>query len=84
MYQIFKKKKICNFFKYHFMSSPAYAEFFGYIGIASAQIFTIFGAAYGTAKSAGGICSMGVRKPELIMKSIVPIVMAGKRLFLIF
>uniref|UniRef100_A0A914GWD1 V-ATPase proteolipid subunit C-like domain-containing protein n=1 Tax=Globodera rostochiensis TaxID=31243 RepID=A0A914GWD1_GLORO len=30
----------------------AYAPFFGYIGAASAQIFTVFGAAYGTAKSA--------------------------------
>ncbi len=35
------------------------------------------GAAYGTAKSGIGIASMGVLKPDLIMKSIVPIVMAG-------
>ena len=35
------------------------------------------GAAYGTAKSGVGIASMGVLKPELIMKSIVPVVMAG-------
>ena len=35
------------------------------------------GAAYGTAKSGVGICSMGVLKPELIMKSIIPVVMAG-------
>ncbi len=35
------------------------------------------GAAYGTAKSGIGISSMGVLKPDLIMKSIVPIVMAG-------
>ena len=35
------------------------------------------GAAYGTAKSGVGICSMGVLKPELIFKSIVPIIMAG-------
>lgn len=38
--------------------AAAYAPFFGYIGAASAQIFTVFGAAYGTAKSAVGICSM--------------------------
>lgn len=35
------------------------------------------GAAYGTAKSGVGICSMGVMHPTLIMKSIIPVVMAG-------
>ena len=35
------------------------------------------GAAYGTAKAGIGIASMGVLKPDLILKSIVPIVMAG-------
>lgn len=35
------------------------------------------GAAYGTAKSGVGICSMGVLRPDLIFKSIVPIIMAG-------
>jgi V-type H+-transporting ATPase proteolipid subunit len=35
------------------------------------------GAAYGTAKSGVGISSMGVMKPDLIMKSIIPVVMAG-------
>lgn len=35
------------------------------------------GAAYGTAKSGVGISSMGVMRPELVMKSIVPVVMAG-------
>lgn len=55
----------------------AYAPFFGYAGCAAAQIFTVFGAAYGTAKSAVGICSMGVMRPELIMKSVIPVIMAG-------
>jgi V-type H+-transporting ATPase proteolipid subunit len=36
-----------------------------------------FGAAYGTAKSAKGIAAMGVVRPELIMRSILPVVMAG-------
>lgn len=36
-----------------------------------------FGAAYGTAKAGVGIASMGVMRPELVMKSIVPVVMAG-------
>uniref|UniRef100_A0A914R507 V-ATPase proteolipid subunit C-like domain-containing protein n=1 Tax=Parascaris equorum TaxID=6256 RepID=A0A914R507_PAREQ len=55
----------------------AYAPFFGYMGAASAQIFTVLGAAYGTAKSAVGISSMGVMRPELIMKSVIPVIMAG-------
>uniref|UniRef100_A0A453MUV8 V-type proton ATPase proteolipid subunit n=1 Tax=Aegilops tauschii subsp. strangulata TaxID=200361 RepID=A0A453MUV8_AEGTS len=33
--------------------------------------------AYGTAKSGVGIPSMGVLHPELVMKSIMPVVMAG-------
>lgn len=41
------------------------------------QLYLDLGAAYGTAKAGIGIASMGVLKPDLIMKSIVPIVMAG-------
>ncbi|KGO38352.1 ATPase, F0/V0 complex, subunit C [Penicillium expansum] len=51
--------------------------FFGALGCASAIIFTTFGAAYGTAKSGVGICSSGISKPDLIVKNIVPVVMAG-------
>lgn len=47
------------------------------MGVASALIFANLGAAYGSAKAGVGICSMGVLKPELIMKSVVPVVMAG-------
>ncbi|KYN93435.1 V-type proton ATPase 16 kDa proteolipid subunit, putative, partial [Plasmodium reichenowi] len=35
------------------------------------------GAAFGTAKSGVGVCSVGVMRPDLIMKSILPVVMAG-------
>jgi V-type H+-transporting ATPase proteolipid subunit len=35
------------------------------------------GAAYGTAKSGTGIASMAIMKPEFIMKSVIPVVMAG-------
>jgi len=56
---------------------PVYAPFFGAMGCASAIIFTCFGAAYGTAKSGVGIAAMGVMRPELIMKSVLPVVMAG-------
>ena len=51
--------------------------FFGFMGVACALVFANLGAAYGTAKSGIGIASMGVLKPDMIMKSIVPIVMAG-------
>ena len=51
--------------------------FFGYMGIASALVFANLGAAYGTAKSGVGICSMGVLKPDKIIKSVIPVIMAG-------
>ncbi|KAK7377626.1 hypothetical protein VNO80_03055 [Phaseolus coccineus] len=35
------------------------------------------GVAYGTTKSGVGMTSMGVLRPELVMKSIVCVVMAG-------
>jgi V-type H+-transporting ATPase proteolipid subunit len=47
------------------------------MGIAAAIIFANLGAAYGTAKTGVGICSMGVLRPELIFKSVIPVVMAG-------
>jgi len=53
------------------------APFFGFMGAMSALVFSCMGAAYGTAKSGVGIASMGVMRPELVMKSIIPVVMAG-------
>ena len=43
----------------------------------SVSAATDLGAAYGTAKSGVGVSSMGVMKPDLVMKSIIPVVMAG-------
>ena len=40
-------------------------------------LLTDIGAAYGTAKSGVGIASMGVMHPGLVMKNIIPVVMAG-------
>ena len=59
------------------MSDGPDAYFFGYMGIASALVFANLGAAYGTAKSGVGICSMGVLKPDKIIKSVIPVIMAG-------
>jgi len=58
-------------------TNPVYGPFFGVMGAASAIIFTCLGAAYGTAKSGTGIAAMSVLRPDLIMKSIIPVVMAG-------
>jgi V-type H+-transporting ATPase proteolipid subunit len=53
------------------------APFFGALGTACAVVFTSFGTAYGTAKAGVGIVAMGVMRPDLVMKSSVPVVMAG-------
>eukprot|EP00439_Symbiodinium_sp_Y106_P029322 s3456_g3.t1 len=53
------------------------SAFFGFMGVTSALVFANLGAAYGTAKSGVGIASMGVMRPDMIMKSIIPVVMAG-------
>ena len=47
------------------------------MGIAFAVVFANLGAAYGTAKSGVGICSMGVLKPDKIIKSVIPVILAG-------
>lgn len=54
-----------------------YSPFFGAMGASAAMIFSALGAAYGTAKSGVGIAAMSVMRPELIMKCIIPVVMAG-------
>jgi len=55
----------------------AISPFFGFMGVTAAIVFTNLGAAYGTAKSGVGICSMGVMRPDLVMRSVIPVVMAG-------
>jgi V-type H+-transporting ATPase proteolipid subunit len=52
-------------------------SFFGFMGIASALVFANLGAAYGTAKSGVGICSIAVIANSLIFKSLIPGIMAG-------
>merc|ERR1719386_559840 len=47
------------------------------MGVTSAIVFANLGAAYGTAKSGVGISSMGVMRPDMVMRSIIPVVMAG-------
>ena len=47
------------------------------MGIAAALVFCNFGAAYGTARSGVGITTVGISKPDLVFKSLIPIIMAG-------
>ncbi|CAI4215380.1 unnamed protein product [Parascedosporium putredinis] len=56
---------------------PVYAPFFGAMGCTAAIVFTCLGASYGTAKSGVGIAATGVLRPDLIVKNIIPVVMAG-------
>merc|ERR1711975_120944 len=56
---------------------PPSAPFFGFMGRAAALVFACLGAAYGTAKSGVGVANMGVLHPDVVMKSIIPVVMAG-------
>eukprot|EP01088_Endostelium_zonatum_P019784 TRINITY_DN6_c0_g2_i1.p1 TRINITY_DN6_c0_g2~~TRINITY_DN6_c0_g2_i1.p1 ORF type:complete len:172 (-),score=34.45 TRINITY_DN6_c0_g2_i1:162-677(-) len=57
--------------------TPAAAPFFGFIGCTAALVFACFGAAYGTAKSGVGIATMGIQRHDLVMRCIIPVVMAG-------
>ena len=47
------------------------------MGVACSVILANFGAAYGTAKAGIGIGSVAVTRPNLVYKSLVPVVMAG-------
>lgn len=55
----------------------SWAPILGFTGITAAVVFANIGGAYGTAKAGLGIMTMGVRSPELLMKNIIPVVMAG-------
>ena len=59
------------------LGDPNQAIFFGSMGVVSALVFANLGAAYGTAKSGVGIVSVAVLKPDLLFRSIIPVVMAG-------
>merc|ERR1711934_664080 len=56
---------------------PASAPFWGFMGCMMALVFSCLGAAYGTAKSGVGVGNMGVLHADMVMKSIIPIIMAG-------
>ena len=57
--------------------NPVYSAFFGAVGAASAMILCSLGSAFATAKSGASISSAGSKNPSAIMKSLLPVVMAG-------
>jgi V-type H+-transporting ATPase proteolipid subunit len=56
---------------------PRWAAILGFAGCAVAVVFANLGGAFGTAKAGQGIMAMGIRSPEMVMKNIIPVVMAG-------
>ena len=56
---------------------PAWAPALGFGGATVALVFASIGSAYGTGKAGMGISAVGVGKPEIVMKNIIPVVMAG-------
>ncbi|RVW32561.1 V-type proton ATPase subunit c1 [Vitis vinifera] len=57
-------------------SGDEMAPFFSFLDAATTLVFSYMGVSYGTTKSGVGVASMGVMRLELVMKSIVPAVMA--------
>ena len=56
---------------------PVWAPALGFAGATAALVLSSFGSAYGTGKAGIGISSIGVHHPDMVMKSIIPVVMAG-------
>ncbi|KFY37254.1 hypothetical protein V494_04835 [Pseudogymnoascus sp. VKM F-4513 (FW-928)] len=57
--------------------APKFAPFLGLAGASIAMIFGCMGAAYGTFKSGAAVAAIGPQRPDLVMKSLLPTVMAG-------
>ena len=58
-------------------NNQGFEAFFGFAGVSLSMAFSNLGAAYGMAKSGAGVAGMGQRKPHLIIKSLLPVVMAS-------
>jgi len=57
--------------------TPAMASFFGLGGAALCMILASLGSAYGMAKAGAAVTSIGILHPEKIVRSLIPVVMAG-------
>lgn len=58
-------------------SESCHGIFFGFAGMAISMIFAAFGTVYGIVKTAPSVAGTGVSKPNLVMKSLVPVIMCG-------
>lgn len=56
---------------------PVYSTFFGVMGTSASMYLCAIGAAYGTAKCGTGLAMMAVQFPQLVLKNIIPVVMAS-------
>jgi len=57
--------------------TPAMTSFFGLGGAAICMILASLGSAYGMAKAGVAVTSIGILHPDKIVKSLIPVVMAG-------
>jgi len=51
--------------------------FLGMMGMVSSMVFSTIGSAYGMAKAGVAVCAIGIMHPEKLMKSLIPVIMAG-------
>jgi len=49
----------------------------GGMGMVSALVFSAIGSAYGMAKAGVAVTSIGIMHPDKLMKSLIPVIMAG-------
>lgn len=56
---------------------PSWALSVGYLGICCSVILSNFGAAYGTWRAGRTLLHSGIKNPQLIIKNMIPVVMAG-------
>lgn len=56
---------------------PVYASFFGAMGCSLSVMLCCLGAAYGIAKSSIGISAVSVLRPDMLVRNLMPPIMAG-------
>lgn len=56
---------------------PYFQVPFGFLFLILIFLLLAYGAAYGTARSGIAIAAVGTGKPEIIVKSLLPVIMAG-------
>ena len=69
--------KDVDFTAINYLGDPNQALGLGALGVGAALVFANLGAAFGTAKSGCAIVEIAAERPELIFRSIIPVVMAG-------